>query len=87
MGLIASFPLCPAFPIEAYAVVARLALTFTIVTPWPFLSTLDLTVLAGPRVFQQVWMGCMTWSAYQQPLRLRFLGSALPGFLGRGMAV
>ena len=51
VGLIAPFPLCPAFPVEAYAVVARLALTFTVVTSWPFFSTLDLAVLAGPREF------------------------------------
>ena len=51
VGLIAPFPLCPAFPVEAYAVVTRLALTFTIVTSWPFFSTLDLAVLAGPSGF------------------------------------
>ena len=86
LGFIASFSLCPAFPIQAYAVVTSLALSFTVFTFWSFFSALDLSVLAGPVVVQQ-WSVCRVFSAYQQPLRLRFLGSALPGFLGRGMAM
>lgn len=48
LGFIASFSLCPAFPIQAYAVVTSLALPFTVFTFWSFFSTLDLAVLARP---------------------------------------
>lgn len=48
LKFIAPFPLCSAFPIQAYAVVTGLALSLTILTSWSFFSTLDLTVLAGP---------------------------------------
>ena len=48
LGFIASFPLCPPFPIEADAVVTRLALAFTVITFWSFFSALDLPILAGP---------------------------------------
>ena len=51
MVFIASFSLRPPFPIQAYTVVTRLALTFTIVAFWSFLSTLYLAVLAGPLRF------------------------------------
>ena len=53
LSFIAPFPLCSAFPIQAYAVVTSLVLPFTILTSWSFFSTLDLTVLAGP-VFAQL---------------------------------
>lgn len=48
LGFIASFPLCPPIPIQAYAVVTSLPLPFTVFTFWSFLSTLDLPGLAGP---------------------------------------
>lgn len=51
LGFIASFPLCPPLPIQAYAIITRLALPLTIFTFWSFLSTLDLAVLAWPIVF------------------------------------
>ena len=51
LGFIASFPLCPSFPVEADAVITRLALTFTVVTFWSFFTTFDLSILAGPVVF------------------------------------
>ena len=86
LGFIAPFSLGSSFPIQAYTVVARLALTFTIVTLWSFFPTLDLPVLAGPVMFSKRWGQCMSMHTDQQPLRLRFLGSALPGFFGRGMS-
>ena len=46
--LIASFPLRPALPIQAYAVVTSLALPFTVFTFWPLFSALNLPILAGP---------------------------------------
>ena len=52
LSLIASFPLCPTLPVEAYAVVTRLALPFTVFTFRSFLPTFDLPVLAGPIVDQ-----------------------------------
>ena len=87
MGFVAPFPLCPAFPIEAYAVVTRLALPFTVVAFWSFFSALDLPILARPITFSHGRCDVGFFPTYQQPLRLRFLGSALPGFLGRGMAI
>ena len=87
LGFIASFSLCPAFPIQAYAVVTSLALPFTVFTFWSFFSTLDLAVLAGPGICFSDGRCGRYLPTYQQPLRLRFLGSALPGFLGRGMAM
>lgn len=53
LGLIASFSLCPPFPVETDAVIARLALAFTIVTFRSFFPTLDLPILAGPVLFSK----------------------------------
>ena len=52
LGFIASFPLCPPFPIQADAVVTRFALAFTVITFWSFFSTLDLPIFAGPVMFK-----------------------------------
>ena len=87
LGFIASFPLCPPFPIQADAVVTRLALAFTVITFWSFFSALDLPILAGPVMFSESGDLIDCLHTYQQPLRLRFLGSALPGFFGRGMSM
>lgn len=53
LGLIAAFSLCPSFPVETDAVIARLALAFTIVTFRSFFPTLDLPILAGPVLFSK----------------------------------
>lgn len=87
LGFVASFPLCPSFPVEADAVITRLTLTFTVVTFWSFFTTLDLSILAGPVMFSTGRWTVSLFHAYQQPWRLRFLGSALPGFFGRGMSM
>ena len=46
--LIATFSLGPAFPIQADAVITRLALAFTVVTLGSFFPTFDLAVFAWP---------------------------------------
>ena len=53
LGFIASFSLRPPFPIQADAVVTRLALAFTVITLWSFFSALDLPILAGPVMFSE----------------------------------
>ena len=50
LRFIASFPLCPPFPIQADAVVTRFALALTVITFWSFFSALDLPILAGPMI-------------------------------------
>ena len=83
LGFIASFPFCPPFPIEADAVVTRLALALTVITFWSFFSALDLPILAGPVIimFSERLISCKLFAHLPTAIATTLLGLGTSWFL------
>lgn len=71
-------------PVQTNAVITGVALLLAVETFGLLLSALDLAMLAWPFNVNTCDL-LLREQPYQQPLRLRVLGSGAPGFLGRGM--
>lgn len=81
-----TFPLGTALPVQADTVIADLCVALAVYTSWLFFPAFNLPIFARP-VYRSARIQCQPLCncSYQHPLRLRVLGSALPGFFGLGI--
>lgn len=72
-------------PVQTDAVVASVALLIAIPAIGLLLPTFDFSIFAWPDIVSMILYYTAAPGVYQQPFRLRVLGSAPPAFLGRGI--